>query len=57
MAVVVNWGPFFIFSRFLHAVAGPGDPLGGLADAAGDGGWFSLAQKCWGKHRGSIQVI
>jgi hypothetical protein len=43
-------GPFFFFSsRFLHAVADAGHPLGGLADVADCGGRFSLAQKGQGQ--------
>ena len=43
-----EFGPFPP-SRFLHAVASAGHPLGGLADAAGYGGRFSLAQKGQGQ--------
>ena len=45
MAGFVNWGPFVI-SRFLHAVAGAGHPLSGIADVADDGGasvWLKRA--------------
>ena len=40
-----GWGcdlvPFFIFSRFIHAVAGAGHPPGALVDVADDEGRFS----------------
>ena len=49
MAGVMNWGPFVIFSRFLHAAAGSGHLLGGLANVADDNRWFSLA------HKGQVQ--
>ena len=52
-----GWGRdlvlFFYFfqgsSMAVHAVAGSGHPLGGLADVADDCGWFSLAKKCRGQ--------
>ena len=57
MAGVVNLGPFyFFFSRFLHAVAGSGHPLGGLADVADGSGWFSLAHKGQGQQPGYIKA-
>ena len=33
-----------------------GHPLGGLADVADDGGWFSLAQKCQGQQPSYIKT-
>ena len=51
-------GPFFISPpRFLHAVAGAGHPLRGLADVAGDGGRFTLAQKGQGQQPSYIKAI
>ena len=44
-------GPFFyFFYRLLHAVAGSGHPLGGLADVADDSWWFSFGRKGQGQH-------
>ena len=57
MAGVVIWCPFFIFfSRFLHALAGSGHPLGGLADVTDGNGWFSLAHKGKGQHPSYIKT-
>jgi hypothetical protein len=57
MAGVVIWCPFFLFfSRFLHALAGSGHPLGGLADVADGNGWFSLAHKGKGQHPSYIKT-
>ena len=52
--VFYGWGcelvPFFVFFfRLLHAVAGAGHPLGGIADIADDDQRFSLAQKGQGQ--------
>ena len=55
MAGVVNWYQKTI-SRFLHAVAGAGHPLGGIADVADDEGRFSLAQKGQGQQPSYIKA-
>ena len=49
MAGVVIWCPSLFFSRFLHALAGPGHPLRRLADVGDDSGWFSLVHKGQGQ--------
>ena len=48
--------PFLYFSRFIHAAAGAGHPLGDLADVADDEGRFSLAQKGQGKQPSYIKT-
>ena len=54
-----GWGRelcFLFFSRFLHAVAGAGHPLGGLADVADDSWWFSFGRKVQGQHLSYIKT-